>query len=60
RLAMPRRLAAGKSLRFLTSDVLASLVNFPADMAKVETGIQTLMTQNLVHYYEKEWHRATR
>jgi predicted membrane-bound spermidine synthase len=57
---MPQRLVVGSNLRFLTSEVLASLANFPADMARVETGMQTLMTQNLVHYYEKEWHRATR
>lgn len=60
RLELPRRLAARGGLRFLTGDVLASLVTFPADMGKVETDIQTLMAQNLVHYYEKEWHRATR
>ena len=60
KLKMPQRLVVGSNLRFLTSEVLASLANFPADMARVETGMQTLMTQNLVHYYEKEWHRATR
>jgi spermidine synthase len=59
-LAMPRRLAIVNKLRFLTPEMLPSLAHFPADMARVETGIQTLMTQNLVHYYESEWHRATR
>ena len=59
-LAMPSNLLVEKQLRFLTKDILGAMAYFPADMARVETGVQTLMTQNLVHYYEKEWHRATR
>jgi spermidine synthase len=59
-VAMPHSLAVQKDLRFLTGDILQAMVNFPADMARVPTEIQTLMTQSLVHYYEKEWLRATR
>lgn len=57
---MPKNLAQQANLRFLTREILPTLANFPADMAAVPTEIQTLMTQNLVHYYEREWHRATR
>lgn len=60
KLTVPRRLVAEKKLRFLSVDILQALVHFPADMARIQTGIQTLMTQNLVHYYEREWHRITR
>lgn len=59
-IEMPSNLAVEKKLRFLTKDILRAMAYFPADMARVETEVQTLMTQNLVHYYEKEWHRATR
>lgn len=59
-LNMPSNLIVEKKLRFLTRDILRAMAYFPADMARVETEVQTLMTQNLVHYYEKEWHRATR
>lgn len=59
-LAMPAELTVIGGLRFLTGEILRSMANFPADMGPVKTEIQTLMTQNLVHYYEKEWHRATR
>lgn len=59
-LGMPSNLMVEKKLRFLTKDILRAMAYFPADMARVETQVQTLMTQNLVHYYEKEWHRATR
>lgn len=60
KLTLPRRLIAEKHLRFLKAEALPALAYFPADMARVETGIQTLMTQNLVHYYEREWRRITR
>jgi spermidine synthase len=59
-LAMPSQLLVEKKLRFLTKDILRAMSSFPGDMARVETEVQTLMTQSLVHYYEKEWHRATR
>lgn len=59
-LVMPQKLLLEKSMRFLTREVLQTMAYFPADMSRVTTEIQTLMTQNLVHYYEREWHRATR
>ncbi len=59
-VSMPSQLPMEKKLRFLTKDILQAMSNFPGDMARVETEVQTLMTQSLVHYYEKEWHRATR
>ncbi len=59
-LRMPVKLQLAEQMRFLTKEVLQSMAFFPADMARVPTEIQTLMTQNLVHYYEREWHRATR
>ncbi|AFM10919.1 polyamine aminopropyltransferase [Turneriella parva] len=59
-LAMPQKLLLENEMRFLTREVLQSMAFFPADMARVATEVQTLMTQNLVHYYEREWHRATR
>jgi len=59
-IAMPDKLTVISGLRFLTGDLLRSMANFPADMGPVQTELQTLVTQNLVHYYEKEWHRATR
>lgn len=59
-LRMPGILAQQKNLRFLTPEILPALAHFPADMGPVQTEVQTLMTQNLVHYYEREWHRATR
>lgn len=59
-ISMPGKLTAMKDLRFLNGDILKGMAHFPADMGPVRTELQTLMTQSLVHYYEKEWHRATR
>jgi len=59
-LKMPSELSRESQMRFLTKDILPTLANFPTDMGPVQTEIQTLMTQNLVHYYEREWHKATR
>lgn len=59
-LAMPAELTVARNLRFLTGDIMKSMANFPGDMGPVATELQTLMTQNLVHYYEKEWHKAVR
>ncbi|HRP70368.1 MAG TPA: polyamine aminopropyltransferase, partial [Turneriella sp.] len=59
-IAMPRKLYLEKSMRFLNKDILATMSNFPSDMAHVATHTQTLMSQSLVHYYEKEWQRTTR
>lgn len=44
-------------LRFLTSDSVASLFAFPADLARVPAEINRLNDQRLVRYYENEWRR---
>lgn len=59
-LTMPKTLRLEKKLRFLTKDIMATMGNFPADMAYIQTEKQTIMSQSLVHYYEKEWTRTTR
>jgi len=59
-IALPRQLALQGKLRFLTNDIVSQMIHFPQDMSKVETDIQTLMSQSLVHYYEKEWASATK
>jgi spermidine synthase len=44
-------------LRFLNEAALASMFEFPADMAALEVEINRLDNQRLVHYYESEWRR---
>ena len=46
-------------LRFLTVDTTAALFQFPPDMGPVETEINRLNNQILVHYYEREWNQVT-
>ena len=46
-------------LRFLTVETTAALFQFPPDMAPVETEINRLNNQILVHYYEREWNQVT-
>ena len=45
------------TLRFLTSDSIASMFVFPADLSRVDTEINRLNDQRLVRYYETEWRR---
>ena len=45
-------------LRFLTSEITATLLQFPPDMGPVATEINRLNNQILVHYYEQEWREA--
>lgn len=52
----PLRLPEG--LRYLTTAVLPSLFEFPADMAKVDAEVNRLDTQALVRYYEAEWEKV--
>lgn len=59
-IKMPKSLMVEKKLRFLTAQMLPSLAHFSLDMGEVKTEIQTLMTQNLVHYYDSDWTRAVR
>lgn len=44
-------------LRFINEDVLAQLSLFPPDMGRVETRINQLNNQALVHYFEDDWAR---
>ncbi|BCB27242.1 polyamine aminopropyltransferase 1 [Sulfurimicrobium lacus] len=47
------------NLRFVSSDLTPTLFQFPKDMAPMETEINRLNNQALVHYYEAEWkHQA--
>ncbi len=46
--------------RFLTPQSLASLLEFPGDMARVPTEPNHLDSQNLVHVFEREWGQAIR
>lgn len=46
-------------LRFLTIDTTPLLFQFPPDMGPVETAVNRLNNQILVHYYEREWNQVT-
>ncbi|MEN6584826.1 MAG: polyamine aminopropyltransferase [Sulfuricella sp.] len=47
------------NLRFVSADLTPTLFQFPKDMAPMETEINRLNNQALVHYYEAEWkHQA--
>ncbi|MFA5242259.1 MAG: polyamine aminopropyltransferase [Sulfuricella sp.] len=53
----PERYSPG--LRFVSAGLNPVLFQFPLDMAPVETEINRLNNQVLVHYYESEWkHQA--
>lgn len=46
-------------LRFLNPELTPALFSFPRDMAAIDTEINRLNNQALVHYYEREWkHQA--
>lgn len=46
-------------LRFLSPELVPALFSFPRDMAAIDTEINRLNNQALVHYYEREWkHQA--
>ena len=45
-------------LRFLTAQIMASLLLFPPDMAPVDAEINRLNNQILVRYYEHEWRQV--
>jgi spermidine synthase len=53
--APPTLLPAG--LRFLTSEGLAQMFEFPPDMQRVPTDVNRLDNQVLVRYFETEWGR---
>ncbi|MBF0292888.1 MAG: polyamine aminopropyltransferase [Nitrospinae bacterium] len=43
------------TLRFVNEATMQSMLQFPRDMAQVETEIQKLNNQILVRYFEEEW-----
>ena len=43
------------NLLFLNSSVLAAMFSFPNDMTRVETEVNRLDNQALVHYYDDDW-----
>jgi spermidine synthase len=53
-IPMPRQLAV-EGLQFLDDEMLPSLFTFPRDMTRVETEVNRLQNQILVHYYSREW-----
>jgi len=44
-----------EGLRYVSYETAKEMFHFPADMAKVETKIQRLDDQALVHYFDEEW-----
>ena len=46
-----------RGLRFLTPDMLPSMVAFPADVARLDVEPNRLETHALVRYYEAGWGR---
>ncbi len=56
---IPDRLSLSPDLtgtsRFLNDDILNSMFEIPPDLARVETEINQLNNQALVHYYDQEW-----
>lgn len=42
-------------LRYVSYETAREMFHFPADMAEVETKIQRLDDQALVHYFDEEW-----
>jgi spermidine synthase len=46
-----------EGLKFLSDETLSPLFEFPVDMARVESGINRLNNQVLVHTYEDEWRK---
>jgi spermidine synthase len=53
--ALPAPLRLPDGLRFLTTENLATLFEFPPDMARVETEVNRLNNQALVRYFDAEW-----
>jgi spermidine synthase len=55
----PTSMASGLSspLRFLNDGVMQQMFTHPNDIARIESDVNRLNNQALVHYYEQEWHR---
>ena len=41
--------------KYLNATTLQTMKHFPKDMAYIETDVNKLNNQMLVHYFEKEW-----
>ena len=46
-----------EGLRYVSVETAGEMFHFPADMARVETKIQRLDDQALIHYFDEEWSR---
>jgi spermidine synthase len=44
-----------EGLRYVSVETAGEMFHFPADMARVETKIQRLDDQALIHYFDEEW-----
>ncbi|MFN9720955.1 MAG: polyamine aminopropyltransferase [Planctomycetota bacterium] len=57
--APPAAVASGltSSLRFLNDEVMRQMFIHPNDIVRVDSEVNRLNNQALVHYYEQEWHR---
>ena len=49
-----------ENTRFLTSEILPGLFQFPADMARVPAEVNQLNNQVLVRYFEADWRKVIR
>ena len=49
-----------EKIRFLISEILPGLFQFPADMARVPAEVNQLNNQVLVRYFEAEWRKVIR
>lgn len=50
-----RNIKLVQPLKFLSEDVLKSMVEFPPDMKLLDTEINTIDTHKVIAYYEKGW-----
>ena len=44
-----------EGLRFVSPDTVALMLHFPADMGRLDTDVNRLDNQVLVHYFDEEW-----
>ncbi len=52
---IPRLAPIDGDLRYLNAEAMQNLFDMPADLRRVETGLNRLNDQILVRYYEQEW-----
>jgi spermidine synthase len=50
---VPEHFPAG--LRFVDAQAVRDMFDFPPDMSRVDTKIQRLDDQVLIHYFDEEW-----